>query len=179
MNFRTTFAVVVLAFNASHRGFWYLSCFALIPDITHIADDGGIPHLQGSLVHQEVFHEEVFLQAIHSIIWNDELFPTQWTRNFVSWFLVLRFSCPTQAFNTECVNAWQHSWISECTHADRTFSYFPEVFCSFFKCFRHLDLSCEYIKQNKINNCSDEKWTTCLLSTLSALYFLRLPMTII
>src|SRR6218665_229030 len=170
MNFRTTFAVVVLAGYASHRGFWYLPCFALIPDITHIADDGGTLHLQGSLVHQEVFHEEVFLHAIHAICWNEELFPTQWTRNLISWFLLLRFSCSIQTFKTECVNAWQHSWICECTHADRTFSYFSEVFCSLLKCFRHPDLSCEPIKQNKINNCSDEKYNMAVVHSKFILF---------
>src|SRR6218665_1155055 len=109
MNSSTTFTVVVLAFHASHRGFWYFSCFSLIPDITQIADDVGTPHLQGSLERQKVFHKEVFLHTMHSIFRYDEIFPTQRTRHLVPWFLLIRFSCPTQTFNTECVNAWQHS----------------------------------------------------------------------
>src|SRR6218665_1386375 len=142
MKFDAATTVVILAVKTSHRGFWYFSCFSIIPDITHIADGGGTPQLQGSLVHQEVLHEEVLLHTINSICWNDELFTTQRTRHVVSWFLLLRFSCSIQTFNTECVNAWQHSWVSEYTPADRTFCYFSEVFCSFFKCFRHLDLFC-------------------------------------
>src|SRR6218665_835486 len=164
MNFRAVFTVVFLAFHASHRGFWCFYCFAVVLDFTHIADDDVTPQLQSSLELQEVFHEEVFLYTMHSIFRNNEFCPTQRTRHLVSWFLLLRFSCPTQTFNTECVNAWQNSWISECSPADRTFCYFSEMFSSFFKCVRHLDLHvhvhvcCECIKENIISNCSDENW---------------------
>src|SRR6218665_2406766 len=158
MNFRAIFTVVFLAFHASHRGFRCFYCFTLVLHITNFADDGGTPQMQSSLELQEVLHEEILLQTMHSIFRNHEFFTTQRTRHLLPWFLLLRFSWPIQASNTECMNAWQHSWIFECTHAYRTFCYFSEVFCSFFNCSRHLDLSCEPIKHNKVNNCTGETY---------------------
>src|SRR6218665_1515451 len=156
MNFDAAVTVVILAFYASHSSIWYMyvSCLSLIPYITHSAYGYGVPNLQRCLEVQKVFHEEVFLQTINSICRNEEVSTTQRTRHTVSWFLLGCVCSAFEAFKTETMDAWQHSWIFECTHADWTFCYFFKLLCSLFTEISHFNLSLfgEPIKQNKHQN---------------------------